>query len=206
MEFVFCQEERTWGFPMNINNLKVLLTSLPGRYAAALFNEGKKIACLDEISDDFQKLDIFLKNNIQMKKILTSSWANEKELSSSWIEVGESLSFCPVFLSFIRAVLKNRRFGLFGEMWHIFNIALTKYKNKRDISVVSVVELLPEQKERIKKVLEKIVAGKAIIKYEIDERILGGIQIKSEEIVIDASISVQLKQLSSYLKNTKIKD
>ena len=193
-------------FLMNINNLKVLLTSLPGRYASALFAEGKKTESLHEILENFQTLEVFFEHNVSLKKFLTNSCSSEKELDSAWVTIGEKLSFCPVFLSFVREVVKNHRFSLFGNIRHIFYIALAKHHNKRDIAIVSVVDLLPEQKQRIEKILEAIVSAKAIIRYEIDESLVGGILIKSEEIVIDASVAAQLKQLSCCLKNEKIKD
>lgn len=190
---------------MNVNSLKVLLTSLPGRYTKALFSEGKKSDCLDEIVEDFNKLDDFFKGNQSAKKVLTSSCINERELHKGWIALGEHLSFCPVFLSFVRQVVANNRFDIMNRIRYIYNVALAKHKNKRDVVVSSVVELLPEQKERIEKLINTALSEKTTIKYKINEKILGGIKIASEELVIDASALSKLKQLSGYLKSTKIK-
>ena len=190
---------------MNINSLKVLFTSLPGRYARALFNEGKRSECLDEIVENFQKLEVFFKNNEPIKRLLSSYCMNEKDLMKSWIAVGENLSFCPIFLSFIRQLVLNRRFDILNKIKYIFNVALAKYKNKRNVVVYSAVELLPEQKKKIEKLIEKGMEENTIISYKVNEKILGGIKIASEELIVDASAKVQLKQLSSYLKNIKIK-
>ncbi len=190
---------------MNVNSLKVLLTSLPGRYTCALFNEGKKSDCLDEILENFDKLDTFFKSNQSVKKILTSSCINEKELHKGWIALGEHLSFCPVFLSFVRQVVSNNRFDIINKIKFIYNVALAKHRNKRDVVVSSAVALLPEQKKRLEKLIVKAMPEKTIIKYKIDENILGGIKIRSEELVIDASSLSKIKQLAHYLKSSKIK-
>jgi F-type H+-transporting ATPase subunit delta len=190
---------------VDINSLKVLFTSLPGRYAHALFNEGKKSSCLEEISEDFSKLDKYFSENIQVRKLMTSCLLNKRDLHDCWISLGQYLSFCPVFLSFIRQVIANQRFGVMKKIRYIYQVAFAKYKNRRIVTVLSVVELLPEQKGRIEKLIYKALDEKVIIKYDIDERILGGIKLRSEELDIDVSFSSQLSQLAKYFKNMKLR-
>ena len=105
---------------MEINNLKVLCTSIPGRYAIALFKEGEKLGCLDKIKENFEALVTFLKNNKQTGKLLTSHAINQRDLDKGWLAVSAHLSFCPVFSSFVRQLAKNRRFPIFQRIKHIF--------------------------------------------------------------------------------------
>lgn len=184
--------------------MKVLFTSLPGRYAKALFNEGKKAGCLNEILDDFGKLEIFFKKHHPVKKLLTSGCINITDACVGWNAVGDHLSFCPVFAAFILQVAYNKRFAIIGRIKYVFNVALAKHKNMRNLIVSSAVELLPEQKARIEKLISRTFKEKAIIRYKINERILAGIKIASEELVVDASALAQLKQLDAYYRNIRI--
>jgi F-type H+-transporting ATPase subunit delta len=181
-----------------------LFTSLAGRYAKALFNEGLKTECLEPIFDNFAKLEIFFKNNQSLKKLLTSGCLSVNDLDIGWNAVGDHLSFCPVFLAFIRQVVANRRFNIMNRIRHVYTVAFAKHKDMRNVVISSVVELLPEQKERAKKLVAKLFSEKAIITYKINEKILAGIKISSEEVAIDASAFAQLKQLSKFYKNLKI--
>ena len=189
---------------MDINSLKVLLTSLPGRYAKALFLEGKREKCLDEISGNFDRLETFLSKKISLKKLLTSYCMNQKDLTNGWIALGDSLSFCPVFTSFMRTLIENRRFDLFAKVKYVFHVALTKYKNRRKVKVSTAVELLPEQKKNVEAILSHLFKEKSLITYKINEKLLGGIKISSEELQIDASVAAKLRQLSKFYKNLKI--
>ncbi len=189
---------------MDINSLNVLFTSLPGRYAKALFVVGKKESCLDAIIDNFSKLEIFFKNHPSVKKLLTSYCMNKKDLDAGWIAVGNYLSFCPVFLNFMRQVVENRRFDIIKRIRHIFNVAFAKYKNRRNLTISSVVELLPEQKKKLEDLFTRVFKEKTIIKYKINEKILGGIKISSEELIVDASVRSQMKQLADFYKNLKL--
>lgn len=165
---------------------------------------GKKEACLDAIFDNFSKLETFFKNNPSIKKLLTSYCMNKKDLDSGWLAVGDYLSFCPVFLNFVRQVVENRRFNIINRIKHIFNVAFAKYKNRRNMIISSAVELLPEQKERLKQLVEKAFKEKTIVRYKINEKILGGIKIASEELVLDASVRAQVKQLKDFYKDLKL--
>lgn len=189
---------------MDINNLTVLFTSIPGRYALALFNEGKKSDCLNDIAGNFKTLDVFFHNNATIKKLLVSKCISENELDKSWLAVGQHLSFCPIFISFIRQVGINKRFDVLDKINYIFKAALAKHKNKRNVTIISAVNLLPEQKNKIESVVSTLFTEKALITYEVDNKILGGIKISSEEKVYDASVYNQLKQVYKYFKKTKV--
>jgi ATP synthase F1 delta subunit len=191
---------------VDINSLKVLCTSLPGRYAIALFNEGKKTNCLEEIINNFKNMDTFFKKNPALRKLLTNGCLNEKDIKASWIALGQYLSFCPVFLALMRNVVKNKRFNIINMIKHIYNIAFTKYKNKRNVVISSVVDLLPEQKLRLENIIKKAFKEKLIISYTISDKILGGIKISSEELVIDASVNIQIRQVSDFMKKIKVEE
>lgn len=190
---------------VDVNSLKVLFTSLPGRYARALFLEGKKESCLDEILDNFVRLGVFFKNNPSIKKLLTSYCMNQKDLDNGWLAVGNYLSFNPVFLAFVRQVVLNKRFEIINKIEYIFNVAFAKHKNRRNVIIFSAVELLPEQKTKLESLVERAFKEKSIVKYKIDKNILGGIKVSSEELIVDASYYAQLKQLSKFYKNLKLK-
>jgi F-type H+-transporting ATPase subunit delta len=189
---------------VDINSLKVLFTSLPGRYAHALFDEGRKSSCLDEILNNFEKLEKYFQDNRQVKNLLTGCFLNKKDLNACWITIGQHLGFCPVFLSFIRQVIINHRFNIIKRMKYIYQVALAKYRNKRSVTVLSAIDLLPEQKDEIEKLIYRALNEKIIINYDVDERILGGIKLRSEELDIDISLASQLKQLGKYFKSIRL--
>lgn len=190
---------------MDINSLKVLSTSLPGRYAIALFREGQKANCLDRIVENFQSMTSFFEKNPSIKKLLTSGSLSKKDIAAGWIALGQHLSFCPVFLALMRNVVLNNRFNIIKMIKYVFNVALAKYKNKRNVVVSSAVDLFPEQKKTIETLIGKIFKEKVILTYKINEDLLGGIKISSQELMIDASARAQVKQVVDFLKATKIK-
>jgi F-type H+-transporting ATPase subunit delta len=189
---------------MNANNLQVLFTSIPGRYARALFVAGKKADCLDEILEDFDKIASLCNGNRQAKKMLAGNFLNKKELDKSWISIGKSLSLCRIFLSFIGQVSLNKRFAVIGKIEHIYRLALENHRKQRGVTVLSCVELSAKQKKSAESIVAKVVGNGAIISYSIDKEILGGVKIIAEGLVIDASLASQAKQMSQYLLGTPL--
>jgi ATP synthase F1 delta subunit len=181
----------------------VLFTSLPGRYARALFNEGKRAGNLKEILDNFNRLDTFFKKHSSVRKLLTSNCVNATDLDAGWRALGDHLSFCPAFTAFMRQIIHNKRYPIIGKIRYIFRVAVAKHKNMRNVTILSAVELLPEQRARVEKLVDRAFKEKAIIRYEVDERILAGIKIASEEVAVDASALSQLKQLSTYYRDLR---
>ncbi len=191
---------------MDSNSLNVLFSSVPGRYARALFNECRRLNCFDDVLENFHKLEVFLKNHQDMKKILTShSFNNRKEIDGAWIVLGGHLSFHPIFTSFMREIGHNKRFDSLNKIMSIFEKAVYHLKNKRNVTVSSAVELLPEEKIKIESIISRLFSERSIISYKVSPKLLGGFKIYSDSKIFDASVLSQLKQVSKYLSNIKIK-
>ena len=79
---------------------------------------------------------------------------------------------------------------------NIYNIK----HNIAEIDVSSVVELSKIQKQNLLEKLKKIFNKDMIINYYINPEILGGIIIKYDDIIIDASVQNKLKKLHGILK------
>ncbi|MDR1365295.1 MAG: ATP synthase F1 subunit delta [Holosporales bacterium] len=188
---------------VDISSLNVLYASVPGRYARALFNEGKAAGCLHEIFDDFEKLCVFFKEQPSVKKWLTGGCVNVSNLDAGWEIVGGHLALCRIFRAFIRQVVYNRRFNIIGKIRYVFNVAIAKYRGMRNVIVSSTVELSPDQKARIEKLISDAFDERAIIRYKINEKILAGIKIASEEVIVDASAMAKLRQLLAYYRNLR---
>ena len=185
-------------------SLDVLYTSLQGRYAKALFIEGLKAQCVDEIRENFEKLETFFKASRILKKFLTTNSMNSLNLNYNWAHIAEHLKLCPIFLNFVRLVTENGRFDLFYKIKYIYERAYAKCRGIRNVTVYSVIELKVVQRRQLEKLIAKFFSEKVAIKYEIDVNLLGGVKIVSDGKVIDASVATQIRQLENFCGNMKL--
>ncbi len=69
-------------------------------------------------------------------------------------------------------------------------------KTPAKMQVISAVPFQDEQKERLRRVLEKRFPGRDFdFEFTVDEEILGGVCLKSESFVLDAGYKKQLAAL-----------
>jgi F-type H+-transporting ATPase subunit delta len=184
---------------LNINNLQVLIASVPGRYAKALFIAAKKKKCIDKILEGFKILEILFAEYPYLKKFLTNRFLSKNDLENCWKALEKKCIFCPTFNLFIRLLFFNKRFEIINMIQYIYCLILSKYKGIREVFIHSYINLSSKQKKSIENIVTKVIDEKVIINYVIDKRILGGIKILSEEIVIDATVVSQLHQVIRYL-------
>ncbi|NBT85304.1 MAG: ATP synthase F1 subunit delta [Alphaproteobacteria bacterium] len=176
------------------------LTSLPGRYAKALFETSKKQSERTETLKNFEVLSSFLKENQELERTLLSSVLNRKRLDEVWIEVGKKMKFLPFFLSFIRLLIKERRLPLFYSIYEKYQMLTCFYNNERKLTVFSASPLIDKEKSDLQKSLLQHFSEKIEMTFVIDESILSGIVVKADTFILDASYRNQLKHLTKTLK------
>ena len=187
-----------------MNGLDVMYTSIQGRYAKALFDCGNQNGKLQKISDDFEQLSNLLVAHKKIKKIIYGDVYNKTTKDQLIQQIGESLSFCNVFINFIRLLAENKRFDLLSKIRYVYQRAYNRQKHIRNVTVCSVIELNETQQMEANKLAKNFLGQDIIIEYKIDKRILGGIKIMSDEIVVDATLATQIRQLANHLRKTRI--
>lgn len=176
------------------------LTSLPGRYAKALFETSKKQSVRTEILKNFELLSSFLKENRDLERTLLSSILNRKQLDEIWREVGKKMKFEPFFLSFIRLLAEERRLPLFNSIYEQYKRLAYFYNNDRRLTVFSARPLIDKEKSNLQKSLSQFFSENIEMIFAIDESILSGIVVKADTFILDASYRTQLKHLTETLK------
>ncbi len=101
-------------------------------------------------------------------------------------------------IDFISLLIKKNRISLLERIAEEVERAYRKEKGITGLLIKSAVELLPEERKKLVKVLEKKF-GKIQIREVIDPTILGGLVICFSDQVVDASISAKLKHLKELM-------
>ena len=187
-----------------MNGLDVLYTSIQGRYAKALFECGNKSNKLPQILTDFDKLNDLLHRNKNIQKIIFGTGYNKTQLNELLQQIGNHLSLCDIFVNFVRILAENNRLNLLSKIQYVYQKAYNEQKNIRNVTVCSVIELNESQKLEIKNLAENFFGQDIVMYYKIDKMILGGIKILTDDIVVDATLATQIRQLANHLKKARI--
>ncbi|MFT6077053.1 MAG: F-type H+-transporting ATPase subunit delta [Myxococcota bacterium] len=179
---------------MAINNL------LAKKYAIAAFNVAKKANIIDQFSSDLQNFVSSLPSSII--KELSNPAISKTNLKDIIVAFGKKMSLGEEVISFIEVVAQERRISNIVAIANHFNKLVKKEKNILEVEVFSAKILDDKAIEEIKSILAKKYAGNSIeIKQSIKKDILGGIQIKIESMMIDASLKRQISALNQQFQS-----
>lgn len=103
--------------------------------------------------------------------------------------------------NFVKILAENndtRQFEGIAEEFH--KLELSK-KGIQQVEIRSAHALSKENEKEVLKELNKLVKGDLEVKKRVDEDLIGGVVIRMEDQIIDASVKHQLEQLKENLSN-----
>jgi len=101
--------------------------------------------------------------------------------------------------NFVKVLAENNDLRLFDQIEQEFHKLDLAKQGIKQVEVKSAHPLNKENERAILEQLNKLVKGKVELKKEVDERLIGGVVIRMEDQVIDASVKNQLEQLKENL-------
>ena len=168
-------------------------TTIARPYAEALFqislDEGKNF------SDELNYLAAVLRD--KNLNAYLSNPAVSKDKGKKFV-----LSFLPENFNqslkkFFELLVDNSRVIFFEDILHQFHNLENEHNKKLEAKVLSAFELLDNQKDSIKKRLEKKFNKKVVLSCIVDKTLIGGVTISVGDYVIDGSIKRNLEILKN---------
>jgi F-type H+-transporting ATPase subunit delta len=100
---------------------------------------------------------------------------------------------------FVLVLKQNGDLGKFDEIEKEYNHLRLKQQGISEAEVTFARDI--EMNQNLIKELNKVVSGKTEFKQKIDENLIGGLVIRIDDTLIDASVKTQLKNLNQELKS-----
>lgn len=175
------------------------------RYANALLELAENQNVVEDIYKNAQDLSALLKSNRELlnlfKSPLISSDKKEKIITKIFAD-----KINPLFFEFIKLLCKKRRENILYEILHQLII---EYKKRNGIISAQLITAFKFDEELKKSILNKIIQFEHASKIElheiIDEKIIGGFILKTDNEQIDASVQSQLNKLyQKFIQNNSL--
>lgn len=168
-------------------------------YAKALYELALENKKEETYRDYFRVLIKLLFTDEDFKKLLDSPFV-DKEEKKKVIKNAFGKVFDETFLNFLYVVIDKNRTGKLVGIKDEFKKLVLSSSGVERIYVTSAKKLSDKELEKIKKSLEEKYSGKKIeLKNEVDETLIGGIQITVHDESIDLSAKNSLEKLKSIL-------
>jgi len=169
------------------------------RYAKALLESAKKDNVADLIFNDFIKVKYTFEMSRELRQLAAipvfQLWRKRKILNEIFLE--EKIS--PMTMEFLLLLIDKRRGELILSIISEYEKQYNILNNRLPITVESAVELDEKMKEQVISKVTGKTRMKILPEYKLNQELKGGILVKIEDWVFDASIKNQLKVLRKQL-------
>lgn len=98
--------------------------------------------------------------------------------------------------NFLVLVVGEKRLLALPDMVKHFKELVRQQNNSLDVEVVSVVDFTSDQKERLKKSLDKRLDSDVVMSYRLDKSLIGGAIIRSDNWIMDGSVKAVLERMA----------
>ncbi len=173
-------------------------------YASSLVEIGREKNILTDLDDELKSLSSLLEEDEDLKKYLFSPQFT-KESKKGIVKKCFSGNFSEYTVNLLCVMIENDRQSVLNDMIKSFSNILDEINNRARVTITSIEKLDKATIDSISVQLKSIYKKDIIIKEKIDESIIGGIIINIGDIVIDGSISKDIKKIRTSLLNSKVR-
>jgi len=164
-------------------------------YAEALYEAAEQAGEADALREEFLSLvEDVLDREPQFEQVLNSPLVSESEKEALLRRV-----FAPrasqLMLNFLLVLNRRRRLELLRAVWREFCSVYDERRRRVPVEVESAVPLAGPQVQRLRELLADMVGGEPIVNYRVNPDIIGGLVIRLDDTLYDASVRTQLHRM-----------
>lgn len=173
-------------------------TEVSAVYANALFslaNEGGD-SVLRETRADLRQCALMFRLNPDLTRLLSLPTLSVEERTGIAKKIfgEEGLAVRLLFL-----LIDHKRVEHLGEIADAFDERMLEYEDTIEVTVTTAIAMTPDQKEKLRSVLEKKLRKTVRITERIDREILGGVIVQYGDTRIDNSLKFRLDAIRRQL-------
>lgn len=181
--------------------------TVPGRYAAALYQVAARAGALDAVSGDLKQVGEILEKSKDFAQFVTDPTVERSTKSKGLEGVLEGLQATELTRNFVRVLLENRRLEQLPKVLEAYDEIASLASGKVTATITTAeawpAEDLAEIRQRLTAVAGK---GKGEIELveNVDPAILGGLVIDLDDKHIDLSIATRVRKLQKLILEASI--
>jgi F-type H+-transporting ATPase subunit delta len=163
-------------------------------YAKAAFQAAKDSKALTEWSDMLRYASVVAVDE-NMEAVLENPALTSEQKAQLFIDVcGEKLT--SEVKNFVFVLSENNRLGLVSDIAELFESYKAQLEQSLAVTIESAFELSDAQSEKLAQALSKKLDRKVAIVSTVNQALIGGVIIRANDLVIDASVRGKIAKLA----------
>ncbi len=173
------------------------------RYSRAIFELAEDTHQRDAVFHELWTVHQAIENRPKLLQLLQSPLITREE-KRSLIEGILGPNSSALSKQFLNLLVDKNRTDLFPFIVARLQDVIRKKQGIQEAIVVTARELHSSILQLLEKALEKSTGKKMLLRSEVNPEILGGIQIRMGNRMIDGSVRTKLDTLETQLRNVKV--
>jgi F-type H+-transporting ATPase subunit delta len=174
--------------------------SLAGRYASALFDLARDQRQIDAVGNSLDALGQALLDSKDFSELVDSPLVSRDDAGKAFAAIAPQLKLDPVTTNFLGVLARNGRKNQLRPVIRAYRRLAADHRGETTADVITARPLNDDQLAALKQQLRARAGRDVSIAATIDPTILGGIVVKLESQMIDASIRTKLNRLAKAMK------
>ena len=176
------------------------LSSMPGRYAGALFELAEAQSKVADVEGDLANLQSLLDESPDLQRLIASPVFTSEDQGKALSAVAEKAQISPLTGNFLQVVARNRRLFALPQMIKAFKSLAASSRGEVTAEVISAEPLTDAQATELKDTLRASVGKNIMLDARVDSSILGGLIVKVGSRMVDSSLRTKLSAIRAGLK------
>ena len=173
------------------------------RYASALLNVTKKAGEMEKILEELLFVKKILSENPALKRFLESPHITQED-KMVLVKKVLSPSLIQTSINFLLLLVKKYRLLYLREIIEEYQRLYDAEKSIQRADVITVYPLDEALSGKLRHAIEGVMKKSVQLAFYVDPRILGGVIIKTPNLIIDGSVRRQLLDLGDSLSHLKV--
>lgn len=173
------------------------------RYASALLNVAKNRGTADQVFDNLESLKKLISDNVSLRIFLESPHITQED-KMAFIKKVFSESFDETAMNFLLLLVKKYRLKFLREIIEEYERLYDVVRSVQKTDVISAYPLDDATIARLRTAIESSMKKSVKLCFFVDPNILGGVIIKTPNLIIDGSIRRKLNDLSYSMTSLKV--
>jgi F-type H+-transporting ATPase subunit delta len=174
------------------------LNTVARPYTKAVFEFARDAGTIQNWSESLNDAAQVASDDV-MKSILGNPALTSDAKADAFISVLDNLDDSGQ--NFIRLLAENKRLALIPEIAVQFEQLKANQESNVEIDVTTAYELDEQQQQKLTQALSAKLGRDVALSSTIDKSILGGVVIRTQDLVIDGSVRAKIAKLAEVLNS-----
>jgi len=170
------------------------------RYARALFELAQDRGQLARIHAGFGDFARTVRGSRELSSFLASPVFSRDHKVGALGELGKAADLDGLLVNFLCVMARNGRAGEIVSAQRAFDALYANQRGVKRAVARTAQPMTDAQRMRVESVLAKSVGGEVELSEEVDERLIGGLQLVIGSKRVDASLAAKLERMNTAMK------